>query len=102
MGYLHGVGFDCIVLFGTTGMVATAAALRRNMAWHGYSAVPAIAAVATFFLFVLLFALEAATTLGVYGYFAVLWVEAMAPRLRHLTQLLSLATAPIAPCPVSW
>jgi hypothetical protein len=48
-----------------------------------------IAAVAAFFffLFVLVFALEIATTLGVYGYFAVtvLWVEAMALRLRQLT-----------------
>jgi hypothetical protein len=83
LGYLHGVGFVCIVLFGMTGMVATAVALRRNTAWRGYSAISAIAAAAAFFfLFVLVFALEIATTLGVYGYFA---VEAMALRLRQLT-----------------
>jgi hypothetical protein len=82
LGYLHGVGFVCIVLFGMTGMVATGVALRR-MAWRGYSAISVIAAVAAFFfLFVLVFALEIATTLGVYGYFA---VEAMALRLRQLT-----------------
>jgi hypothetical protein len=72
---------------------------------RGYSAISVIAAVAAFFfLFVLVFALEVATTLRVYGYFAVtvLWVEAMGPRLRRLTWLPSLATAPIAPCPVSW
>jgi hypothetical protein len=42
---------------------------------------------ASFFLFVLVFDLEVATTLRVYGYFAatVLWVEAMALRLRHMT-----------------
>jgi hypothetical protein len=85
--YLHGVGFVCMVLFGMTGMVATDVALRRNMAWRGYSAISVTAAVAVFFLFVLVFALEVATTLAVYGYFAVtvLWVEAMAPRLRRLT-----------------
>lgn len=87
-GYLHGVGFLCIVLFGMTGMAATAVALRRNMAWRGYSALSMLAAgAAFFFLFVLVFALEVATTLGIYGYFAVtiLWVEAMALRLRRLT-----------------
>jgi uncharacterized membrane protein len=52
-GYLHGVGFVCIVLFGMTGMVATGVALRRNMAWRGYSAISVIAVAAFFFLFVL-------------------------------------------------
>jgi hypothetical protein len=32
LGYLHGVGFVCVVLFGMTGMVTTGVALRRNMA----------------------------------------------------------------------
>ena len=34
-GHLHGAGFVCIVLFGMTGIVATAVALRRNVAWRG-------------------------------------------------------------------
>jgi hypothetical protein len=48
-GHLHGAGFVCIVLFGMTGIVATAVALRRNVAWRGYSAISVIAAVAAFF-----------------------------------------------------
>ena len=55
-GHLHGAGFVCIVLFGMTGIVATAVALRRNVAWRGYSAISVIAAVAAFFFrFVLAF-----------------------------------------------
>jgi hypothetical protein len=43
-------------LFGMTGIVATAVALRRNVAWRGYSAKSVIAAVAAFFFqFVLAF-----------------------------------------------
>ena len=39
-----------------TGIVATAVALRRNVAWRGYSAISVIAAVAAFFFqFVLAF-----------------------------------------------
>ena len=34
-----------------TGIVATAVALRRNVAWRGYSAISVIAAVAAFFFF---------------------------------------------------
>ena len=43
--------------------------------------------------------LEVATSLGIYGYFAVtvLWVEAMALLLRRLTLLPRPASAPIAP-----
>jgi hypothetical protein len=52
-GHLHGAGFVCIVLFGMTGIVATAVALRRNVAWRGYSAISVIAAF--FFQFVLAF-----------------------------------------------
>jgi hypothetical protein len=55
-GHLHGAGFVCIVLFGMTGIVATAVALRRSVAWRGYSAISLIAAVAAFFFqFVLAF-----------------------------------------------
>lgn len=89
-GYLHGVGFVCIVVFGMAAMAATAVALRGNDAWRGYSVFSALAAIAAFFfLFVLVFTLEVATTLGVYGYFVVtvVWVEAMALRLRRLTKV---------------
>ncbi len=86
-GFLCGVVFVCIVLFGMSETVAIAVALRRNVAWRGHSAFSVIAAVAAFsFLFVLVFALRSRLPRG-NGYFAVtvLWVEAMALRLRRLT-----------------
>jgi pimeloyl-ACP methyl ester carboxylesterase len=87
-GYLHAFGFLGVVLGSIGGMLATAAALRGNERWRGYSALSVGAAVGSFvFLFVLVFALEVATTLGIYGEFAVLlaWVELMAMRLKRLS-----------------
>jgi Protein of unknown function (DUF998) len=87
-GYLHGFGFLGVVLGSIGGMLATAVALRGNERWRGYPALSVGAAVGSFvFLFVLVFALEVATTLGIYGEFAVLlaWVELMAMRLKRLS-----------------
>ena len=68
-------------------MVATAVALRGDERWPGASLVSAVAAAAVFvFLVVLVFALEVATTVGVYGFFAVhmAWVAALALQLRRV------------------
>ncbi len=57
---------------------STVVALRGNARWRGYPALSVAAALGSFiFLFVLVFALEIATTLGIYGELAVLlvWVE---------------------------
>jgi hypothetical protein len=54
---------------------------------RGYPALSVAAALGSFvFLFVLVFALEVATTLGIYGELAVLlaWVELLAIRLWRL------------------
>jgi hypothetical protein len=94
-GYLHGFGVLGLVLFGFSGMIATAIALRGNDAWRGYSALSFTAAAGVFiFLVVLVFALELATTLGVYGFFGVMmvWVEAMALRLSAVGSERSLVT----------
>lgn len=87
-GYLHAFGFLGVVLGSMGGMLATAVALRGNERWRGYAALSLAAAAASFFfLFVLVFALEVATTLGIYGELAVLlaWVELMAIRLWRLS-----------------
>lgn len=86
-GYLHAFGFIGIVLFSFSAMIATAIALRGNAAWRGYSAWSFAAAGAIFvFLPVFMFALETATTVGVYGFFGVtmIWVGALARRLSNL------------------
>jgi hypothetical protein len=87
-GYLHGVGL-LLLAFGTpAAMAVVARALRRRPGWATASRLTAVAAVLVFtFLFVLVFALEVQTTLGIYGFFAtqLLWVEAMAWRLRRET-----------------
>jgi hypothetical protein len=87
-GYLHAFGFLGVVFGSMGGMLATAAALRGNERWRGYPALSIAAAAGSFvFLFVLVFALEVATTLGLYGELAVLlsWVELMAVRLWRVT-----------------
>lgn len=86
-GYLHSVGVVALALSSFSSMIATAVALRGNERWRGYPVISAVAGLAVFvFLFVLVLALEVATTLGVYGYFLVLlgWVELMAIRLWRL------------------
>ncbi len=86
-GYLHSFGFLGVVLGSIGGMLATAVALRGNDRWRGYPALSLAAAVGSFvFLFVLVFALEVATTIGIYGFFLALlaWVELMAIRLWRL------------------
>jgi hypothetical protein len=85
-GYLHAIGFILLVFCTLSAMVATGVALRGNPAWRTPSWVSFLAAAATFFfLFVLVFALEIATTLGVYGFFATIlaWVEFLAFRLHR-------------------
>jgi hypothetical protein len=88
-GYLHGLGFLGVVVTSVAAMTATGLALRRRDEWRGFTAACMLAAVgAFFFLFVLVFALERATTVGMYGFFAVIlvWVEALALRLRSVTR----------------
>lgn len=85
-GFLHAVGFVLLVFCTTSAMVATGVALHGNPAWRTPSRVSFVAAAATFFfLVVLVFALEVATTLGVYGFFATIlaWVEFLAFRLHR-------------------
>lgn len=86
-GYLHAVGYLLVVLGSFGAPVAVGMALRGNERWRGFAGLSfAVAAAAFVFLFVLVFALEVATTLGIYGFFAVLllWVELMALRLQRL------------------
>ncbi len=86
-GQLHALGFVVVVLTSFTAPLATAFALRGTERWRGYPALSALAAAAIFvFMFVLVFALELATTIGIYGFFLVLlaWVELMAIRLWRL------------------
>lgn len=87
-GFVHAIGFIAIVVTSFIAPLATAFALRRNEQWRGYPAVSIIAAAAIFiFMFVLVFALEVATTWGIYGFFIVLlgWFEVMAIRLWQLS-----------------
>jgi hypothetical protein len=86
-GYLHGVGFTILVLVGTPALVVLAVALRGDPRWRGYSVLSAVAAGATFgFLVVLVFVLEVATTVGIYGFFGVqtAWLAAMAWHFHSL------------------
>lgn len=86
-GYLHALGFVAIALTSFTAPLATGLALRGNERWRGYPALSFAAAAAIFvFMFVLVFALEVATTLGLYGFFVVLlgWFALMAMRLWRL------------------
>ena len=86
-GYLHSFGFLGVVLGSIGGMLATGVAVRGNERWRGYPALSVAAALGSFiFLFVLVFALEVATTLGIFGFFGILlgWFELMAIRLWRL------------------
>jgi uncharacterized protein DUF998 len=86
-GYLHGLGFVTLSLTVFSSMLATAVALRDAPGWRGYTGLTTVAGVAVFgFLFGLVFFLEVATTLGIYGFFGTIlaWVEVMAMRLRRL------------------
>jgi hypothetical protein len=88
-GYLHGLGFLGIIVSSVAAMTATGLALRHREEWRGFTTGSLLAAVGVFFfLFVLVFALELATTVGIYGFFAVVlvWVEALALRLRSVTR----------------
>jgi hypothetical protein len=85
-GYLHAFGFLGIVLSSVGSMIAVAVALRRNPDWRPLSLFSIIAAVGVFvFLVGLVFVLEVATTIGVYGFFAVLlaWFVVLSVRLRR-------------------
>lgn len=87
-GYAHGIGFLVLILFGTGGIAATAVAQRGDARWRGLALFSAAAATAIFFfLVVLVFALEIATTLGIYGFFIthMAWVGVHAHRLARLT-----------------
>jgi len=88
-GYLHGLGFLGVVVSSVAAMTATGRALRHRDEWRGFTTGSLLAAVGVFFfLFVLVFALELATTVGIYGFFTVVlvWVEALALRLHSVTQ----------------
>lgn len=85
-GVLHGVGFILLVFGAPAAMAAVAVALRGSLRWFAHARMSGVAAVLSFvFLFVLVFALEAQTTLGIYGFFAtqLLWLETLALRLRR-------------------
>lgn len=87
VGFVHGLGFVAIVLTSFAGPLATAFALRGHDRWRGYAALSGGVAGAIFvFMFVLVFALEVATTVGIYGFFLLLlgWLELMAVRLWRL------------------
>jgi Protein of unknown function (DUF998) len=84
-GYLHGVGLVLLVFGSPAAMAAVALTLRGQRRWCRHAKMSGIAAILNFFfLFVLVFALEAQTTLGVYGFFAtqLIWLETLALRLR--------------------
>jgi len=88
-GYAHSLGFVGIILFGTAGIATTAVAQRGDPRWRGLAWFSAISAAAIFFfLVVLVFALETAITLGIYGFFAthLVWVGVTARRLGQVTQ----------------
>jgi hypothetical protein len=87
-GYLHGLGFLGVIVSSVAAMTATGLALRHRDEWRGFTTGSLLAAAGVFFfLFVLVFALELATTVGIYGFFTVVlvWVEALALRLRSVT-----------------
>lgn len=87
IGTLHGLGFLALVLGSVAAPLATARALRGDERWQPVSALSVAAAIAAFvFMFVLVFALETATTLGVYGFLASIlgWFALLAARLRDL------------------
>lgn len=86
-GILHGIGFIAIVLASFGAPLATAFALRGDERWRGYPFLSALAAVAIFvFMFLLVFLLEVATTIGIYGFFLCLfgWIELVAFRFWRL------------------
>jgi hypothetical protein len=88
-GYIHGLGFLGVIMTGVAAMIATGMAFRYRSEWRGYTTGSLLAAAGVFFfLFVLVFALELATTVGIYGFLAVVlvWVEALALRLHSLTR----------------
>jgi hypothetical protein len=87
-GYVHSFGFLGVVIGSLGAPLACAFALRGAGRWRGYPTLSAAAAAACFvFLFVLVFALEVATTLGMYGFLAALlvWIELMARRLWRIS-----------------
>lgn len=87
-GMLHGLGFLLIVLTSFIGPIATAFAMRGDERWSGYALLSASVGVATFvFMFLLVFFLEMAITIGMYGFFVALlgWVGLVAARLLQLS-----------------
>jgi hypothetical protein len=85
-GVLHGVGFILLVFGAPAAMAAVAWSLRGRHRWSAQARMSGLAAaLSLFFLFALVFALEAQTTLGIYGFFAtqLLWLETLALRLRR-------------------
>jgi hypothetical protein len=88
-GYLHGLGFLGVIVSSLAAMTATGLTLRHRDEWRGFTTSSLLAAAGVFFfLFVLVFALEVATTVGIYGFFATVlaWVEALAIRLHSVAQ----------------